>query len=182
VIVVGGDLQARAPRIAAVAVAARASSDGAEVQVVGVVQDDPAGDQLLRELAGGGVGHAAVLREPVRDLEEADLDLALRYLPGIRVVVVVALPPAVVAVAGEHAAWAGASLVVIEGADRATDPAATTSTAEVPDGATVLQAPRSDPDGTFAGFVGAFAARLDGGATPADAWAATTRELAVDRV
>ena len=49
----------------------------------------------------------------------------------------------------------------------------------VPGGHTVYQ---FDPDETFAGFVGAFSARLDRGEKPADAWDATLRELAVDSV
>jgi hypothetical protein len=158
-------------------VAARAAAAGAEVQVVGLVPDEPAGDRLLLELAAERIGHAAVLREPARDVEAADLDLALRYLPEVRVIVVVAMAPGVVAAAAEHAAWSGAALVVLDRGSDGGEPAP-----ELPEGAVVLQAPASDPDGTFAGFVGAFAARLDGGATPADAWAATTRELAVDAI
>lgn len=145
---------------------------------MGVVPDGLDGDRLLLELAAANVGHAAVLREPARDLEAADLDLALRYLPEVRVVVVVEMPTPVVAAAADHAGWSGAALIVLDRAPGGDD----LPPSELPDGAIVLESPTSDPDGTFAGFVGAFAARLDGGATPADAWAATTRELAVDPV
>ena len=41
----------------------------------------------------------------------------------------------------------------------------------LPETATVLAAPVSDPDGAFAAVVGAYAAALDGGASPADAFA-----------
>lgn len=173
-IVVCGDLAAGGTRPADIARGAVVT--GAGVQLVGVVPDDDDGDRSLIELAQSGVGHAAVLREPRRTLEPADLDLALRYLPEVRVVVLVEMPAAVVGVASDHAAWTGAALVVIGGA------AVDGPTLDLPTDATVLKAPERDPDGTFAGFVGAFAARLDAGETPADAWAATTSALAVDPV
>ncbi|MEW5992555.1 MAG: hypothetical protein AB1736_14595 [Chloroflexota bacterium] len=166
-----GDLAGHGPRaISAAAVAVRAAARGAAVQVVGIVPDDPDGDRRLLDLAEAGVGHAAVLRGPARALEAADLDLALRYLPEVRVVVLVEPVAAVLDVAAGRAEWSGAALLVVGGPE---GPA-------LPDSAIVLQPPRSDPDGTFAGFVGALAVHLDGGETPADAWAATTRELAVD--
>jgi hypothetical protein len=174
-------------RASAVGVARRCSEAGASVQVAGVVPDDPEGDRLLIDLAGLEIGHAAVLRGPARDLDAADVDLALRYLPDIRVIVVVALSPAVVRAASDHAGWSGAQLIMVQApARRATagadDRAAAADLASAVDEAIVLESPASDPDGTFAGFVGVLAARLDAGATAADAWAATTRELAVDPV
>lgn len=141
-----------------------------------MVPDDPDGDRRLLELAAAGVGHAAVLRGPARSLEAADVDLALRYLADVRVVVTVGVTQAVLASAAERATWAGATLVAIGG--RGSD--GEVGSLELPEGAIVLEAPAGDPEGTFAGFVGSLAARLDAGATPADAWAATTRELAVD--
>jgi hypothetical protein len=182
VIVVCGELgDRRDGGVSAAAVARRAVPAGASVQVVGVVSDDAAGDRLLLELAGHAVGHAAVLREPARDLEAADLELALRYLPDIRVIVVVAMPPAVVRAASDHAGWSGTELIVVQRSGRG-DATEGLKLPETPDSAIVLEAPASDPDGSFAGLVGMFAARLDSGATPADAWAATTRELAVDPI
>ncbi|MCI0583921.1 MAG: hypothetical protein L0227_13725 [Chloroflexi bacterium] len=166
---------------AAADVARRGAEAGAEVQVAGVIPDDPVGDRLLIDLAGMGIGHAAVLRERARDLDAADLDLALRYLPDIRVIVVVAMSPAVVRAASKHAAWSGSRLVVVEApGQRGEAGAAEHPVPALVADAIVLEAPASDPDGTFAGFVGVLAARLDAGATPADAWAETTRQLAVD--
>jgi hypothetical protein len=164
--------------ISAAAVARRAAASGASVQIVGVLPEGPVADRLLLELAAEGIGHAAVLREPARELEAADLDLALRYLPEVRVVIVVEMPAPIVAAAAEETQWSGAALIVL---DRAAGEGEGPSP-DLPDAAVVLEAPESDPDATFAGFVGAFAARLDSGATAADAWAATTRELAVDPV
>lgn len=194
------------PRAAgpAVDVARAAAAVGAEVQLVGKVGEDPAGDAVLLDLAGVDIGHAAVLRDPSGatprapapagdpdpfrepsdgtdgpsgaaptgglDLEPADLDLALRYLSDYRVVVVAepmaeALLEVVVAAVG----WTGASLVAV--VDRSGPPAS------LPRGATVLEAPPEDPDGTFAGVVGAFAAALDRGDPPADAFAAVSSGL-----
>jgi hypothetical protein len=171
-----GDASGRG--VSAAAVARRAAADGGSVQVVGVLPEGPVADRLLLELAAEGIGHAAVLREPTRELEAADLDLALRYLPEVRVVIVVEMPAPIVATAAERTQWSGATLIVL---DRAAGDGEAPAP-ELPDGVIVLGAPASDPDATFAGFVGAFAARLDAGATAADAWAATTRELAVDPV
>jgi hypothetical protein len=175
--VVCGDFASPGERgTGAAEIARRAAVAGAGVQLVSVVADEAEGDAWLLELGTAGVGHAAVLRESPRPLEGADLDLALRYLPEARVIVVVDAATEVEAVAAEHAAWSGAALVVVRGGsgDRP-DPQSS-----LPDSTIVLEAPRLDPDGTFAGFVGALAARLDAGATPADAWAATTSELAID--
>jgi hypothetical protein len=179
VIVVTGDLsEPGARRVSAAAVARRAAANGASVQVVGVLPEGPVADRLLLELAAEGIGHAAVMREPARELEAADLDLALRYLPEVRVVVVVEMPAPIVAAAADQTQWSGAALIVLDHAvDTAEAPAP-----EFPDGVIVLESPATDPDGTFAGFVGVLAARLDAGATAADAWAATTSELAVDPV
>lgn len=178
-IVICGNLTARIEHGVSVGTIARtAATRGAAVQVVGIVPDDPGGDGFLMRMAAVGIGHAAVLREPARDLEPADLELGLRYLPDVRVIVAVDMPPAVIAAASEHAAWSGAALIVLNRkphGDIEPPPS-------VPDGATVIEAPARDPDGTFAGFVGLLAARLDGGETAADAWAATTRELAIDSI
>ncbi|HEY4946219.1 MAG TPA: PfkB family carbohydrate kinase [Candidatus Limnocylindrales bacterium] len=48
----------------AAAIALAAAAAGAEVQLVGKVGDDPAGDAVLLALARGGVGHLALLRDP----------------------------------------------------------------------------------------------------------------------
>ncbi|MEO7664223.1 MAG: hypothetical protein ABIV26_03790 [Candidatus Limnocylindrales bacterium] len=169
------------------AVARAAARDGSPVQLITIVPDGPDGDARLHGLAASGVGHVAVLRTAARSLEPADVDLALGYLPDTHVVIAIGLAGPVLQVALERAAWAAAAAIVVEAASKATPgnrAAAPGETANIPgaDGAVVLQAPPSDPDGTFAGFVGSFAARIDAGATSADAWAATTRALAVDAI
>ena len=101
-------------------------------------------------------------------VDAADLELALRYVPDYRVVIVAADldPPALDAVAAA-AGWSGAHLVTLlaEGA----------STAAVPDAATVLQRPLHDPDGAFAAMVAGYAVALDQGSEPAAAFAAAQR-------
>ncbi|HEX5825589.1 MAG TPA: hypothetical protein VFY18_14110 [Candidatus Limnocylindrales bacterium] len=97
-------------------------------------------------------------------LDSGDLQLALRYLPDYRVVVV-ADPLGADALATVVAAgrWAGAQLIVVV--------AAGSSVPGLPDDATVLEAPRVDAEGAFAAVVGAYAAALDRGANPAEAFA-----------
>jgi len=145
---------------------------GARVEVVGVVAEGPDGDFALVELARERLGHAAVLRSAASSLEAADLALALRYLPDLRVVVLLGVGDALVPAAVEGAAFAGAMVLVV------------TESEAVPPGlpadAIVIRAPGSDAAGTFASFVGQLAARLDAGANAADAWADTTAALAIE--
>ena len=177
-IVVSGALESQSDHPSSShAIAAAAAKAGAAVQVIGIVPDGAEGDRLILELAEAGIGHAAVLRTLARPMEPADLALALRYLPEVDVVIGVDLGADLLSSLAAGAAFAGAPLVVVEGAGgHATDDPA------MPVEATVLVAPASDPDGTFAGFVAAFAVRLDRGEVPADAWAATLQALAVDPV
>lgn len=175
-------------------VAGAAAAAGASVQLVGKVGDDPAGNAVVVALARAGIGHSAVLRDPtcvtpavvLRDeaadefadidatpalraaemsplvLDPADLALALRYLNGFAVLVIAdPVGSASLAIAAEAAAYAGAVLVVLLPAG--------TPVIEVPAEATIIGAPDGDPDGVFAGTVGAFAAALDAGGAPAEA-------------
>ncbi len=100
-------------------------------------------------------------------LEPADVELALRYLTEFGVVVVAdPLSEAAAGVAAEAATYAGAHLVSVV-APGAAAPAGLES-------ATVLEAPRVDPDGVFASLVGAYAAGLDAGLSPAEAFRQAT--------
>ncbi len=180
-------------------IALAAAAKDARVELVGRAGDDPAGDALLIALARAGVGHAAMLRDPARRtpvvttppeadravlgdeplppavspvgsggprLDVADVALGLGYVTDFRVLVVAddvpadALPAAI-----DAAAFAGAHLVVLVPPDGSI-PAA------VPSGATVLAVPGEADDGAFGAFVGAYAAALDAGAVPAEAFAA----------
>jgi hypothetical protein len=196
----------------ATGIARAAAAAGGEVQLVGKVGEDPAGDAALLDLAAASVGHVAILRDPSRStpvavaadgedapfdepdtdvtssaahradrptsglsLDAADIELALRYLPDYRVLVVadaLAEPSQRVAVAA--AGWNGAALIVVvaAGADQSTPP----------DGATVLEAPSADPDDAFAGVVGAYAAALDRGEEPAEAFATASSSEGVSAV
>jgi hypothetical protein len=100
-------------------------------------------------------------------LDGGDLQLALRYLPDYRVVVVAdALDDLALRTVGAAARWAGAQLIVVV--------VAASKAAAIPDEATVLEAPAVDPDGAFAAVVGAYAAALDRGAPPAEAFASAS--------
>jgi hypothetical protein len=155
-------------------VARQAAATGARVEMVGVAAPDAAGDKRLLELAKAGVGHATVVRSGAEALEAADLDLALHYLPEIRAIVLVGPEAALVAPATAEASWSGAGLVIV------------TSKPDVADGdaaqAIVIEPPKRDPDGTFAGLVANLAVRLELGDDPRKAWQSTAASLAVDPV
>lgn len=174
-IVVVGDLRVDARPASAAAIAMQLAALGETVEIVGLVPGDAGGDRRLIELATQGVGHAAVLRSPGEALEAADLELALRYLPGVGTIVLVDEGRGeLIATAAAAAAWGAAGLIVVaSGGD---------GTAELPATALVLQPPASDPDGTFAGFVAALATRLDAGAESPEALRSTIAALAVDAV
>lgn len=173
-------------------VALAAARNGRTVQLVGKTGDDPTADIVVLDLARGGVGHVALLRDPGRAtpleqaapdsvdgsavdddpdpvgsgqtvdarppaLEAADVELGLRYLTDFAVVVVAEpADPATIAVVADAARWGEARMVVVVGAGA-------TAPDGLPDGAVVLEAPPTDPDGVFSDLVGAFAAALDEG-------------------
>jgi len=174
VIVVVGNLLDTGGDVSAVAIASRVARHGVAVEIAGVLPADPAGDRRLLAIAREGIRHAALLRSPAPALDPADLELALRYLPDARAIVLVDDGGELVSTAESAAAWAGAPLVVVIAPGTPAGPG--------PSGAMVLEAPESDPDGTFAGFVADLAARLDAGDAPTAAWQATLAALAVDRV
>lgn len=92
-------------------------------------------------------------------MDAADLELALRYLPDYRVVVVADdLDAAALRTVVAAAAWAGAHLIVLVSSDRGTE--------DLPRAATVLERPSSDPDGAFARVVASYAVALDQGREP----------------
>lgn len=180
-------------------IALAVAAHGRAVQLVGKAGEDEGGDAVVLALAQGGVGHVALLREAGRPtpratsagddaigaaaqtptgvpeaedepptagatLEAADIDLALRYLTEFAVLVL-ADPAAsdVVRVVATAAGWADSRLIVVVPAGEA-----------VPEGlpadVIAFEAPDADPDGVFASMVGSFAAALDDGADPAEAF------------
>ncbi len=174
-------------------IARRAAAAGSKVQVVGLVPGDAAWDDVLFELTEAGVGHATVVRSARGSVEPADLDLALRYLPDIRAVVIVRPSARLLPTAIAGADFAGATLVVVgpldaeslavleqrdasAGSGGQAWAAATSSTAPP----IILDPPARDPDGKFAGFIAALATRLDDGDSPEVAFRATVSNLAVD--
>jgi hypothetical protein len=192
-------------------IALAAAGSGRGVQLVGRTGDDPTADSVVLDLARGGVGHAALLRDPGRAtrleppttedaetieeeapreattadvdataasgsgdfapdgspgpaLDAADVDLGLRYLTEFAVVVL-AEPanPQTVAIVADAAGWAEARMILVL-ASGAPVPAG------LPVDAVVFAAPEADPDGVFAALVGHFAAALDGGTEPGEAF------------
>jgi hypothetical protein len=181
-------------------IAASAATAGATTQLVGRIGDDDLGDAVVLGLARAGVGHAALLRDathatpelaleeewpddaaasiaadapsaaapavaadgPVLDAE--DVALGLRYLTDFAVLVI-AEPLSVTAAtaAADAAAFAGARTITIAGSSAA--PAAGHDLFEPPDG---------DPE-AFAAVIGRYAAALDRGVDPAEAFAAAMR-------
>jgi hypothetical protein len=159
----------------ALEIARRAAATGARVEMVGVAASDDAGDARLIELATASVGHATVVRSGADGLDPADLDLALNYLPDIRSIVLVGPEASLVPPAAAESGWSGARLVIV------TTKAEPFDTAAAPQ-AIVIEAPKSDPDATFAGFVAALAVRLELGDDPKTAWQSTAATLAVDPI
>ena len=156
-------------------VARRAAATGARVEMVGSAAAGAEGDARLLALAEAGIGHATVIRSGADRLEAADLELALRYLPDVRAIVVMAPDRSLIPPAAAAAGWSGAGLVIVAPKPDGPDPSAAPN-------AIVLEPLSTDPDATFAGFVAALAVRLDAGDDPATAWNATTSSLAVDPV
>ena len=109
---------------------------------------------------------ASVVLRP--SLDRADIALGLAYLTSFEVLVVTddiaseALPAAL-----EAAAWSSAHLVLLV-ADAMAVPA------DLPASSTVLAAPAEADGGAFGSLIGAYAAALDAGASPGDAFATAT--------
>jgi hypothetical protein len=201
IVVVGspvGRVESGAVRAAGTAsqIALAAAGSDRSVQLIGRIGDDPTADAVLIDLARGGVGHVALLRDvshptplepalaPPADLDDAseaippslvrglpmdadDVGLGLRYLTGFEVVVFAdGQDAAVRSVVADAARWAGARLVVVA------EPAASPPS-DLPPDAVVFQAPEADPDGVFAALVARFAVALDAGTEPGDAFRAS---------
>ncbi len=108
-------------------------------------------------------------------LDADDVELALRYLDGYRVIVVAEpLSQRGLEVAAEAAAYGGAQLVAIVAVGGK-------GAGGVPDGAIVIEAPETDPDGVFALTVGTLAAALDQGLDPTAALSAAVASASWER-
>lgn len=98
-------------------------------------------------------------------LEAADIELGLRYLVDPRVIIVSpGLDERAARAVAEAAAFAGSHVVaIVVAGDRPSEALAD---------ATVLEMPPDDPDASFARLVGVYAAGLDRGVAPAEAFRA----------
>ena len=187
-------------------VATAAAAADTRVEVIARLGDDPAGDAVLLSLARQKVGHVAVLRDlgertavvpdelvegpdPASEvaaappststaesahLEAADVNLALRYLPQIGVIVAVHLPDDVLAEAVAAATWADTALVVIV-------PAGTSVPKGLPPTAVTLEIDDQDESAGGAA-VGRYAAALDRGDAPRDAFEALVTSVSTESV
>jgi sugar/nucleoside kinase (ribokinase family) len=180
-------------RAAQISVAARKA--GASVELVGSVGDDPEGDLLMVALGRAGIGHAAVLRDPTAGtptwsapqaagaevaregepdsgaaaarrlprLDPGDVSLGLSYISECSVLVIAEpLSAESNAVAADAAAYHGAAIVAVTEEGVGLEPG-------LPEEATVLAAAPGDQD-AFAELVARYAAALDRGESPADAF------------
>ena len=162
-------------------VAIAAARAGARVELVGSVGDDADGDAVAIGLARAGVGHAALLRDPgaatprtgrreqrLPRLDGEDVELGLRYLVDYRVLVVAEpVTSDVQRVALDAASYHGAAVVaIVPAGGRASD--------ELAAAATVLEAP-ADEHALFADLVGRYAAGLDEGREPGEAFRMASR-------
>jgi hypothetical protein len=163
-------------------IALAAAQRGAEVQLVGTIGDDEAGDSIAVRLGQAGVGHAALLRDPAARtpredapdqppsprLEARDVQLGLSYLSDFRVLVL-AEPLAEDAqrAALDAADYQGAAVIAVVGREGRGAEA-------LGEGATVLEAP--EPEGPpFAELIAAYAVELDRGVEPAAAFESARR-------
>ena len=101
-------------------------------------------------------------------LDAADLDLALRYLPDYRVIVITAgLDGAAIATVVAAAGWSEARLIVL--VDGRGEPG------DLPSDATVLEQP-ADADAAFAALIARYAIELDRGTDPGAAFATASSD------
>lgn len=163
-------------------IALAAAQRGAEVQLVGTIGDDDAGDAVAVGLGQAGVGHAALLRDPAARtpreegpdepasprLGARDVQLGLSYLSDFRVLVLAEpLPPDAQRAALDAADYQGAAVIAVVGRDGRGAEA-------LGEQATVLEAP--EPEGPpFAELIAAYAVDLDRGVDPATAFEAARR-------
>jgi hypothetical protein len=121
------------------------------------VSDDAANDHSVIDEATGPSSVSTAL-------DAADVDLALRYLTDFAVVILAEpAAPDVIGVVADAAGWAGARLILLLAPGQ-------TVPDRLPPDAIVFEAPVEDPDGTFGSFVGSFAAALDDGEEPGEAF------------
>lgn len=115
--------------------------------------------------APGDDGRPGPIDAGLGALDAADVDLGLRYLDGVRAIIVTGpADDATARVVAEAAAYASAPVVSI------LDPGAAVPTAL--GDAIVLEAPAEDPEGAFARLVAGLAVELDRGVDPAAAFRA----------
>lgn len=179
-------------------VALAAASSGRTVQLVGKTGDDPTADEVVLDLARGGVGHVALLRDagrttpldavhagddaadPVaeptggnRDQPDRDVRPALDAADvdlGLRYLTEFTVVVMAEPVGPEVVAIVADAARWGEARMILVIGAGEPVPDDLPGDVIVLEAPDADPDGAFASMVGALAARLDAGTEPGEAF------------
>jgi hypothetical protein len=132
----------------------------------------PSGDEPDDAAAGAALGDLqddAARGTSGLPIDAGDLELAFRYLPDYRVIVVTpGLDPDAMETVIAAAGWSAARLVILD--DGAAPPA------DLPADATVLAQP-PDADSAFAAVVARYAVELDRGTEPGAAFAAASRAV-----
>jgi hypothetical protein len=183
-------------------VALAAAAAGRAVQLVGKTGDDPTADSVVLDLARGGVGHVALLRDPARATplesppadEPADGDSETPEPPAwARALGMVDGPTLEAADVDLGLRYLTDFAVVVVADPVGPDLVAVVADAArwggarmilvvapgerlpdgLPDDVVVLAAPDDDPDGVFATLVGRFAAALDEGTDAGEAFRAS---------
>jgi hypothetical protein len=127
--------------------------------------NDPAADPATGTDARGATPVGGSWDGPT--LEAGDVDLGLRYLTEFAVIVLAEpVGPDIIAIVADAARWSEARMVLVVGAG---EPVPT----GLPDDVVVFEAPDADPGGSFAAVVGTFAAALDAGTDPRQAFQAS---------
>jgi hypothetical protein len=184
---------------AAARIALVAAGLGRTVQLVGKTGDDATADGVLLDLARGGVGHVALLRDSARatPLEATSPDAVVEPESDDDPGTTPASPPVPPAGPALEAADVElglryltdfavvvlaepvepATIAVVSDATRWGEArmvlvvgAGQTLPTGLPDDVVVFESPATDPDGAFADLVGAFAASLDVGIEPGAAF------------
>jgi hypothetical protein len=186
----GAGLGGRAARLAV-----RLRTAGAQVELVGSVGDDAAGDAVVACLGRAGIGHAALLRDPagrtpVDDpgadtvlpegplprLDAADLAMGLSYVADCRVIVAVEdLDPDAWKVVADAAAYHDASLVVLVSGE---------ALPALPMGSrmTLLETPDDDEREAIDDLNAQYAAFLDQDVAEAEAFRRVRQSMGIERV
>jgi hypothetical protein len=181
---------------------------GAEVQLVGKIGDDDAGDEVLVAFGRAGVGHVAVLRDPSRPTPLVSTDGRTEDLDGSGDSDVARIDPAdpehrptvdaadielglryltdfrcvlIAEPLADSVVTVAADAARYAGAELIVVTADPSSLPALPAGALIIGASETDTDGTFAVLLGRVAAAVDTGESAAEAFASAAGNVGATR-